>query len=93
MIFRWFIYKRKEPKDYGTKKNIEGIYRKGQKAILVDDVITSGASKTALVADLEELGIDVVGVVVIVDRRKESEDFIKPVFSLYTLGDFDLDDN
>ncbi len=38
------IIKRKEAKNYGTKKLIEGIYQKGQNCLLVEDVITSGKS-------------------------------------------------
>ena len=39
------IYARKEAKAYGTKRLIEGEYRAGERALLVDDVITSGGAK------------------------------------------------
>src|SRR3989344_5036593 len=46
------IFVRKERKDYGTKKLIEGEYHKGQKAIIVDDVITNGESKLLTIKPL-----------------------------------------
>ena len=39
------IYARKEAKDYGTKRVIEGAFAAGETVVLIDDVITDGASK------------------------------------------------
>lgn len=38
------LLKRKEAKSYGQKKLIEGIYEAGKKALIIEDVITSGSS-------------------------------------------------
>jgi uridine monophosphate synthetase len=35
---------RKEPKAYGAKKQIEGIYESGKHCLIVEDVITTGSS-------------------------------------------------
>jgi len=63
------IYTRKEAKDYGTKKNIEGIYEKGQSALLVDDLVTTGLSKLEMLERLKgELVIK--DILVVIDRSK-----------------------
>jgi len=38
------IFKRKDVKAHGTKNMIEGAYKKNEKCLIVDDVITSGIS-------------------------------------------------
>lgn len=38
------LIRRKEPKTYGTKKLIDGEYSSGDNVIVIEDVITSGAS-------------------------------------------------
>src|SRR3989339_967419 len=62
------IYPRKEIKDYGTKKRVEGVYVSGQIAVVVDDVITDGGAKLELIDPLLESGLIIRDVVVVVDR-------------------------
>jgi len=38
------LLKRKEAKDYGTKKILEGVYKKRDKCVIIEDVVTSGGS-------------------------------------------------
>ena len=38
------IFKRKDVKAHGTKNMIEGVYKKDDKCLIIDDVITSGIS-------------------------------------------------
>ncbi len=65
-----FVYTRKEKKDYGTKKLIEGEYKKGELIVVVDDVITTGASKLEVIKPLENEGLYVKDIVVFVDREE-----------------------
>ena len=65
---RPMIYARKEAKQYGTKKLIEGEYRAGERALMVDDVVTSGGAKLEAVEPFREAGLVVEDVLVIVDR-------------------------
>jgi uridine monophosphate synthetase len=65
---RPMIYVRKEAKDYGTKKLIEGEYAAGERALMIDDVVTSGGAKLDAVAPFRDAGLLVEDVLVIVDR-------------------------
>jgi uridine monophosphate synthetase len=62
------IYVRKEAKEYGTKKLIEGEFAPGERALMVDDVVTSGGAKLDAVTPFRDAGLVVEDVVVIVDR-------------------------
>ena len=66
---RPMIYARKEAKDYGTRRLVEGEFRAGERALLVDDVITSGGAKLDAIAPLQAAGLVVEDVVVIVQRE------------------------
>jgi uridine monophosphate synthetase len=64
------IYPRKEAKAYGTSRQIEGEYQSGDRAIVLDDLITTGGSKIAAIAPLEAAGLEVKDVVVLIDREQ-----------------------
>ena len=38
------VYKRKEAKDYGCKKMVEGVYKPTDKCLLIEDVVVYGTS-------------------------------------------------
>lgn len=63
------VYPRKEAKQYGTARLIEGEFRSGERALVVDDVVTSGTAKLEAIAPLREAGLVVEDVVVVVDRQ------------------------
>lgn len=64
------IYPRKEVKSYGTSRPIEGRFQPGDKALVLDDLITRGDSKLDAIAPLEEAGLIVEDVLVVVDRQQ-----------------------
>jgi uridine monophosphate synthetase len=78
------IIKRKEAKNYGTKKLIEGIYQKGQNCLLVEDVITSGKSLIETIAEVEQEDIKVADIVVVLDREQGGKELLKAVVTEFT---------
>ncbi|MBD3189398.1 MAG: orotate phosphoribosyltransferase [Candidatus Heimdallarchaeota archaeon] len=66
-----FYLLRKEPKEYGLKKMIEGEIEKGQRILIVDDLITSGGSKVYAIEALREIGAEVKDVFLFIDRTPD----------------------
>lgn len=64
------LLKRKEAKEYGTKKILEGAYQPGQNCLLIEDVITTGASLIETTSVLEEHGLKVTDVCTLIDRNQ-----------------------
>lgn len=71
------IFIRKEKKAYGTGKLIEGIYHRGQKVIIVDDVITNGTSKFETIQPVLDEGLVVKDIVVLLDRLQGGLEILK----------------
>ena len=63
------IYPRKEPKEYGTRAAVEGVYAAGEKVAVVDDLATTGGSKFEAIEKLTAAGLRVEDVVVLIDRQ------------------------
>jgi orotate phosphoribosyltransferase len=61
---------RKEAKGHGTRRLIEGNFAAGVRAVVVEDVITSGESALKAIDAVEREGGEVAGVLALVDREQ-----------------------
>jgi orotate phosphoribosyltransferase len=68
-VKRPLIYPRKERKEYGTGRLIEGEFNAGERILVIDDLITRGDSKIEAVAPLREAGLQVTDIAVLLDRQ------------------------
>lgn len=71
---RPMIFVRKEQKDYGKKRLIEGDFQEGQTVILIDDVISDGASKLETISQLQQEGLKVKNIIVLLDRSQNGKE-------------------
>jgi orotate phosphoribosyltransferase len=61
---------RKERKDHGIPAKMEGEFAPGEKVVVVDDVITTGGSTIKAIEAVQDLGLTVAKVIVLVDREE-----------------------
>ncbi len=71
---RPLVYPRKEAKAYGTRRLVEGVFQPGDRALVIDDVITTGGAKLEAIAPLREAGLTVEHILVVVDREQSGAD-------------------
>jgi orotate phosphoribosyltransferase len=85
---------RKESKDHGTGRLIEGNFKAGDAVVVVEDVITSGGSARKAVAAVEGAGGRVLGVLAVVDREEGGRDGLeaegRKVVALTTVSELGL---
>jgi orotate phosphoribosyltransferase len=86
---------RKEPKDHGTKKYVEGPVEPGQRVVIVEDVTTTGGSSLLAIDRVHEFGLVVERVVTVIDRLAGAKDAFAargiPLESLVTIRDLGLE--
>ncbi|MEZ5099741.1 MAG: orotate phosphoribosyltransferase [Thermoleophilia bacterium] len=65
-----FVIVRKAQKDYGTAKRLEGVFEAGQRACIVEDVVTSGGAAIQAIEALREAGLVCERAICVVDREE-----------------------
>ncbi|MBY0490201.1 MAG: orotate phosphoribosyltransferase [Gemmatimonadaceae bacterium] len=82
---------RKEAKQHGTGKLIEGPFRAGDKVVIVEDVITTGGSALKAVEAVRNAGGEILGVLALVDRQEGGREALEAaglrVLALVTAAD------
>jgi orotate phosphoribosyltransferase len=86
---------RKEPKDHGTKRYIEGPVVPGERVVIVEDVTTTGGSSLVAIDRAIEFGLVVERVVTVIDRLAGAGDTLAargiPLDALVTIRDLGID--
>ena len=85
---------RKEPKDHGRGRQVEGPELEGKRVIVLEDTSTTGGSPLAAIAALEKVGAEIAAVAVVVDRDTGARERIEaagyPYFAAISLDDLGL---
>jgi len=85
------ISPRKDEKTHGLSRRIDGVFQQGQTVLLLDDLITKADSKFEAIQSLQENGLRVRDVVVLVDREQGGARQLKEagytLHSVFKLGE------
>lgn len=85
---------RKEPKDHGRGRQVEGPDLEGKRVVVLEDTSTTGGSPLKAVEALLKVGAEIAGVAVVVDRNTGAREIIEaagyPYFSAIGLDDLGL---
>jgi uridine monophosphate synthetase len=84
------LLRRKEVKEYGTKKSIEGVFKPQERCLIIEDVVTSGSSIIETASALEKEGLVVEDALVVISREqgsrlKERGLFLHPLLTIFDL--------
>jgi len=85
-----FIYVRPKPKEHGLGNQIEGAFEIGQKAVVVEDLISTGKSSLQVVEVLRKAGLEIAGMVSIFSYGFDTADknFEEAGVSYHSLTDY-----
>ncbi len=86
-----FIYVRSSPKEHGMGNIIEGYFEKGQRVVVIEDLISTGGSSLKAIQSLREAGLDIKGLVAIFTYGFEiaTKNFAEADCPVLTLSDYD----
>lgn len=82
---------RKEPKDHGRGKQVEGPDLAGKRVVVLEDTSTTGGSPLKAIEALKQVGAEIAAVAVVVDRATGARETIEAAGYRY-LAAIGLDD-
>jgi orotate phosphoribosyltransferase len=71
------VFIRNQKKEYGSAKQIEGLLNKGERVLLVEDIVTTGGQVVEAAKTLADAGVTVEKVVVVIDRLEGARETIE----------------
>ena len=85
------FFVRKETKEHGRARRVEGIEEPGGAAVILEDTATTGKSTLAAVEAVRSAGFEVVGAVALIDRGAGAGALLAaagvPYEAVFTLGE------
>jgi orotate phosphoribosyltransferase len=86
-----FMYVRPKPKEHGMGNQIEGMYEKGQRVVVVEDLISTGKSSLQVCEVLKKEGLIIEGMISIFNYGfpQATEAFKKAEVELYALSNYE----
>lgn len=86
------LFVRKQAKDYGTCNVVEGGCERGERIVVIEDVITTAGQVVTSVGQMRQLGLEVEDVVCAIDREQGGREKLRaigcnlaPVFTITEL--------
>jgi orotate phosphoribosyltransferase len=88
------IFVRNQKKEYGSAKQVEGVFNAGEKIVLIEDIVTSGGQVIEAANSLKDLGLQLLKVIVVIDREEGGREAIAnagiKMESLFTTTDLGI---
>jgi orotate phosphoribosyltransferase len=86
------IFIRKQTKEHGTEKQIEGVFEPSDNILIVEDVVTTGGQAIQLINQLRQQNLRIAGCLAVLDREEGSQEAFSeaqiPFWSLFRREDF-----
>lgn len=87
-----FLYVRSKAKGHGRKNQIEGVLNKGERILVIEDLVSTGGSSIKAIKALQAEGAEVVGIAAIFTYgfKKANKVFEEAGIPLKTLSNYDI---
>lgn len=72
-----FVIVRNKKKDYGSAKQVEGVLNKGDRIVIVEDILTTGGQVIEAAHTLQEMGATVLKIVGVIDRQEGARENVE----------------
>ena len=88
------LFIRNQKKDYGTAKQIEGVFEKGDTVLIVEDILTTGGQVLEAAQSIKDAGCEVERIVAVIDRLEGARENIESkgyaLETLFTIRDLGI---